>query len=80
MQSNPFHIAFKEAWEGGLQANDFGHQIGCPTLDKKCLRSKSYEQVKEAQGKTNGIINPDKLFLAANAWGPVIDGIYLKVE
>ena len=38
MHSNPFHIAFKEAWEGGIQANMFGKEIGCPTLDKTCLR------------------------------------------
>lgn len=39
MQSNPFHIPFKEQWEAGIQANYFGEKIGCPTLNKECLRS-----------------------------------------
>ena len=38
MQSNPFHIPFKEQWEAGIQANYFGEKIGCPTLNKECLR------------------------------------------
>ena len=42
MQSNPFHIPFKEQWEAGIQANYFGEKIGCPTLNKECLRSGFY--------------------------------------
>ena len=47
-------------------------------MDKKCLRSKSYDEVMRAKGRTNAIVNPDKLFLAAVKWGPTIDGKYLK--
>lgn len=47
-------------------------------MDKKCLRSKTYDEVMRAKGRTNSIVNPDKLFLAAVQWGPTIDGKYLK--
>ena len=42
-------------------------------------RSKTYEEVRTAQGRTNSIINSDKLFLAAMKWSPVVDGKFITV-
>jgi len=80
LHSSPYHIAFKESWEAGIQAAHFAREIGCQTMDKDCLRGKSYDEVMEAKGKTNSIVNRDKLFLAAVQWGPTIDGNYLKQQ
>ena len=44
------------------------------------MRGKSYEEVMDAKGRTNSIVNKDKLFLAAVQWGPTIDGKYLKQQ
>ena len=77
---SPYHIAFKESWEAGIQASHFARELGCPTMDKVCMREKTFEEVMDAKGRTNAIVNKDKLFLAAVQWGPTIDGKFLKQQ
>jgi len=64
------------------------HLVGCLTRNdrfgfmflKNLERSKTYEEVRTAQGRTPSIINSDKLFLAAMKWSPVVDGKFITVS
>jgi carboxylesterase type B len=49
MHSNPLTIACKDSWEAGIQANYFAKDIGCPTLNLKCMREKTADEVRTAQ-------------------------------
>ena len=80
MHSNPLAIPCKESWEAGIQANYFARDIGCPTLNMTCMRSKTKEEVAAAQRSTPMIINNELLLHAAMKFSPVVDGVMITEQ
>ena len=81
MQSNPFSLEFKEVPKARAVAAALASLLGCDYYDSVCLRSKSAEQVVEAQGKVFVLPDPTKFNLdILLQWTPTIDGVQLSMQ
>ncbi|CAH1265721.1 ACHE [Branchiostoma lanceolatum] len=81
MLSLPFTINHKSHFEAVRLGNHFAGLLNCTHGDMTCIRSKTTEQLLDAQDKShNFIANPLRLFEMFVQWGPYIDGDILAEE
>ncbi|KAI8503634.1 hypothetical protein Bbelb_186050 [Branchiostoma belcheri] len=81
MLSVPFTINHKSRAEATRLGNHFARLLNCSHDDMTCVRSKTTEQLLDAQDKCgNFIANPLRLFEMFVQWGPYIDGDILAEE
>ncbi|CAH1247530.1 BCHE [Branchiostoma lanceolatum] len=81
MLSVPFTIYHKSRADAVRLGNHFAEQLNCSHGDIKCIRSKTTDELLDAQDKShNYIANPFRLFELFVQWGPHFDGDILTEE
>ncbi|XP_078594545.1 crystal protein-like [Branchiostoma floridae x Branchiostoma japonicum] len=81
MLSLPFTINHKSHSEAARLGNRFAGLLNCSHGDMTCIRSKTTEEILDAQDKTGTFIaNPFHLLEMFVQWGPYIDGDILAEE
>ena len=78
IQSSPMSIPFKNFEESIILYNYFNQELNCAPRDMACLRSKSIDDILEAQVKAENKIASLKLLEFFEAWLPWIDGKIIK--
>ncbi|CAF0941962.1 unnamed protein product [Brachionus calyciflorus] len=78
IQSSPMAIPFKNYEESLLLYNIFTQTLNCSIQDMKCLRSKSIDDILNAQIVAENKVSSVKLLEFFEAWLPWIDGKIIK--
>ncbi|KAL5022719.1 hypothetical protein ScPMuIL_001874 [Solemya velum] len=75
LESMPFGIPLKNTAEALVLGRELSTHLDCGTLavDLDCLRSKTADEVAEAQAKTNKQVSSLKLLEFFEPWGPIVD-------
>lgn len=85
VQSSPWGLPFKTNYEAARYGTTFSSKIGCQHLSGEqlidCMRSKSMEQVLDAQDKTSRFPSPFNYSLdILLTWTPTIDGVEVDMQ
>lgn len=78
IQSSPMSIPFKNFEEAFILYSYFNQELNCAPKDMACLRSKSIDDILDAQLKAENKIASLKLLEFFEAWLPWIDGKVIK--
>ncbi|XP_002741968.1 cAMP-regulated D2 protein-like [Saccoglossus kowalevskii] len=71
IESHPFALPYRVHADAIILGNKLAKVLNCSTADMSCLRSKSYEEILDAQEKVGGeIVNPFRLLELFQPWGP----------
>lgn len=71
MESNPLGLPFHTATTAAQNANSMAEYVGCPTDDVQCMRTKSAEEILDAQDSAIEL-NLDNLFINFLPFTPVV--------
>ncbi|XP_077988429.1 cAMP-regulated D2 protein-like [Glandiceps talaboti] len=75
IQSHPFALPYRTHLDSVILGNKFAQILNCSNGDLQCMRSKSIDDILEAQDQTSSVIvNPLKLLELFQPWGPVVGG------
>lgn len=73
IESSPIAIPYKRFPEAVILASLLAELLGCPPRDMKCMRSKSAQEIANAQYQTRNKVSSLKLLELFEPWGPTVD-------
>lgn len=80
VESAPFTIPFKKFAEAIVLSDYFAELLSCGEGDIACLRTKTADEIAQAQFKSRSKIASLKFLEEFEPWGPWVDGDEIKME
>eukprot|EP01100_Stratorugosa_tubuloviscum_P003058 TRINITY_DN1724_c0_g1_i3.p1 TRINITY_DN1724_c0_g1~~TRINITY_DN1724_c0_g1_i3.p1 ORF type:complete len:535 (+),score=239.08 TRINITY_DN1724_c0_g1_i3:64-1668(+) len=80
VESNPWVLIYTKLNVAIDYSNRFANYLGCPPKDINCMRSKSADEVVEAQNKASLWINPEEPLSVFMPLTPVVDGKVIPTQ